>query len=145
LKANLKHLKLPTVLAEYEKLAREAADRDEPYDGYLLRLTEAEVAARAANALAVRRIVGGARHRVRQAPGRQVAAADQVLQDGRLLPLGGHQAAGRGLDHPYRIGLDASLARHPVRVQAGSTQAAALFANPRAVEAFQDFRLTAVG
>jgi DNA replication protein DnaC len=54
LKANLKQLKLPTVLAEYEKLAREAADRDEPYDGYLLRLTEAEVAARAANALAAR-------------------------------------------------------------------------------------------
>jgi len=42
------------VLAEYEKLAREAAERDEPYDGYLLRLTELEVAARAANALAAR-------------------------------------------------------------------------------------------
>src|SRR5262249_10762824 len=54
LKANLKQLKLPTVLAEYEKLAREAAERDEPCDGYLLRLTELEVAARAANALAAR-------------------------------------------------------------------------------------------
>ncbi len=54
LKANLKQLKLPTVLAEYEKLAREAAERDEPYDGYLPRLTELEVAARAANALAAR-------------------------------------------------------------------------------------------
>jgi len=54
LRANLKQLKLPTVLAEYEKLAREAAERDEPYDGYLLRLTELEVAARAANALAAR-------------------------------------------------------------------------------------------
>ena len=42
------------MLAEYEKLAREAAERDEPYDGYLLRLTELEVAARAANALAAR-------------------------------------------------------------------------------------------
>ena len=42
------------MLAEHEKLAREAAERDEPYDGYLLRLTELEVAARAANALAAR-------------------------------------------------------------------------------------------
>ena len=30
LKANLKHLKLPTMLAEYEKLAREAAASNEP-------------------------------------------------------------------------------------------------------------------
>jgi DNA replication protein DnaC len=42
------------MLAEWEKLAREAADRDEPYDAYLLRLTELEVAARAANAVAAR-------------------------------------------------------------------------------------------
>ena len=42
------------MLAEHEKLAREAADRDEPYDGYLLRLTELEVAARTANAIAAR-------------------------------------------------------------------------------------------
>ena len=54
MKANLKHLKLPTMLAEYEKLAREAATGNEPYDGYLLRLTELEVAARAANAVAGR-------------------------------------------------------------------------------------------
>jgi DNA replication protein DnaC len=54
LKANLKQLKLPTMLAEWEKLAREAADRDEAYDVYLLRLTEVEVAARSANALAAR-------------------------------------------------------------------------------------------
>lgn len=54
LKANLKQLKLPTMLAEHEKLAREAADRDEPYDAYLLRLTELEVAARSANAVAAR-------------------------------------------------------------------------------------------
>ena len=54
LKANLKQLKLPTMLAEWEKLAREAAARDEPYDGYLLRLTELEVASRAANAVAAR-------------------------------------------------------------------------------------------
>jgi DNA replication protein DnaC len=50
LKANLKQLKLPTMLAEWEKLAREAADRDD----YLLRLTELEVATRGANALAAR-------------------------------------------------------------------------------------------
>ena len=54
LKANLKQLKLPTMLAEWETLAREAADRDEAYDAYLLRLTELEVAARSANALAAR-------------------------------------------------------------------------------------------
>jgi DNA replication protein DnaC len=54
LKANLKQLKLPTMLAEWEKLAREAAERDEPYDAYLLRLTELEVAMRSANALAAR-------------------------------------------------------------------------------------------
>ncbi|MFO0801995.1 MAG: ATP-binding protein [Gemmataceae bacterium] len=54
LKSNLKQLKLPTMLAEHEKLAREAAGRDEPYDEYLLRLTELEVAARTANAIAAR-------------------------------------------------------------------------------------------
>ena len=54
LRANLKQLKLPTMLAEHEKLAREAAGRDEPYEAYLLRLAEAEVTARAANALAAR-------------------------------------------------------------------------------------------
>ena len=54
LKANLKHLRLPTVLAEYEKLARDAAARDEPYEAYLLTLTELEVAARSANAVAAR-------------------------------------------------------------------------------------------
>jgi DNA replication protein DnaC len=54
LKANLKQLKLPTMLAECEKLAREAADRDEAYDAYLLRLTELEVATRSANAMAAR-------------------------------------------------------------------------------------------
>jgi DNA replication protein DnaC len=54
LRANLKQLKLPTMLAEWEKLAREAAGRDEPYAAYLLRLTELELAARAANAVAAR-------------------------------------------------------------------------------------------
>jgi DNA replication protein DnaC len=54
LKANLKQLKLPTMLAECEKLAREAAANNQPYEDYLLRLTEQEVAARSANALAAR-------------------------------------------------------------------------------------------
>jgi DNA replication protein DnaC len=54
LKANLKQLKLPTMLAECEKLAREAAANNQPYEDYLLRLTEQEVAARSANALAGR-------------------------------------------------------------------------------------------
>jgi len=54
LKANLKQLKLPTMLSEWEKLAREAAAKNEPYESYLLRLTEAEVTTRAANALASR-------------------------------------------------------------------------------------------
>ena len=47
------------MLGEWEKLAREAAAQNEPYEGYLLRLTEAEVTTRAANALAaVGRVVG---------------------------------------------------------------------------------------
>lgn len=54
LKANLKQLRLPTMLAEWEKLAREAATKDEAYESYLLRLTEVEVTARSANALAAR-------------------------------------------------------------------------------------------
>jgi len=40
--------------AEWEKLAREAATHNEPYEAFLLRLTELEVAARSANALAAR-------------------------------------------------------------------------------------------
>jgi DNA replication protein DnaC len=51
LRSNLKQLKLPTIHAEFEKLAREAAAANEGYEQYLLRLTELEVAARSANAL----------------------------------------------------------------------------------------------
>jgi DNA replication protein DnaC len=54
LKHNLKTLRLPTMLAEYAQLSREAADASEDYGQYLLRLTELEVAARSANALAAR-------------------------------------------------------------------------------------------
>jgi len=51
LKANLKQLRLPTMLAEFEKLSREAAAANEDYPQYLLRLTELELATRQSNAL----------------------------------------------------------------------------------------------
>jgi DNA replication protein DnaC len=54
LNANLRQLKLPTMLAEHDTLAREAAERDESYHAYLLKLTEPEVATRTANATAAR-------------------------------------------------------------------------------------------
>jgi len=54
LKTNLKRLRLPTMGAEFQALAREASAANEAYDRYLLRLTELEVAARQANALAAR-------------------------------------------------------------------------------------------
>jgi DNA replication protein DnaC len=54
LKSNLKQLRLPTMHAEFEALAREAATANENYQQYLLRLTELEVAARAANVLKAR-------------------------------------------------------------------------------------------
>jgi DNA replication protein DnaC len=59
LKCHLKTLRLPTMLAEYSKLAREAAQADEDYAQYLLRLTEIEVAQRQSNALAARIKVAG--------------------------------------------------------------------------------------
>jgi len=54
LKTNLKQLRLPTMLAEHEKLAREAASSNQDFQEYLLRLTELELAARASNALQAR-------------------------------------------------------------------------------------------
>ena len=51
LKSNLKQLRLPTMLAEFEKLSREAATANEDYPQYLLRLTELELATRQSNAL----------------------------------------------------------------------------------------------
>lgn len=47
------------MLSEYAKLSREAADSDEPYEGYLLRLTDVEVAQRASNALGARLKLAG--------------------------------------------------------------------------------------
>jgi len=54
LRSNLKQLRLPTMAAEFEKLAREAANANESYEQYMLRLTELEVAARGANAVQAR-------------------------------------------------------------------------------------------
>ena len=54
LKTNLKQLRLPTISAEFEKLGREAAERNQRYETYLLRLTELEVASRSSNALQTR-------------------------------------------------------------------------------------------
>jgi DNA replication protein DnaC len=54
LRSNLKQLRLPTMAAEFEKLAREAASANESYEQYMLRLTELEVAARGANAVQAR-------------------------------------------------------------------------------------------
>jgi DNA replication protein DnaC len=54
LRANLKQLKLPTMAAEFEKLAREAAAANEGFEQYLLRLSELEVAARAGKAVQTR-------------------------------------------------------------------------------------------
>ncbi len=54
LRANLKQLRLPAMVAEFEKLAREASAANEGYEQYLLRLTELEVAARSANAVQAR-------------------------------------------------------------------------------------------
>ena len=58
-RANLKQLKLPAMGAEFEKLAREAAEANEGYEQYLLRLTELEVAARASNAVQARTRAAG--------------------------------------------------------------------------------------
>ena len=54
LKTNLKQLRLPSMLAEFEKLAREAAEANEDFCQYLLRLTELELTARQSNALKAR-------------------------------------------------------------------------------------------
>jgi DNA replication protein DnaC len=54
LRANLKQLRLPTIQAEFEKLAREAAAANESFEQFLLRLTELEVAARSSKAVQTR-------------------------------------------------------------------------------------------
>lgn len=54
LKAHLRQLRLPTMGAEFEKLARDAAATNQTFVQFLLRLTELELATRAANAVASR-------------------------------------------------------------------------------------------
>ena len=54
LKSNLKQLRLPTIGAEFEKLAREAVTANENHEQYLLHLTEVEVAVRSAKGLEAR-------------------------------------------------------------------------------------------
>ena len=51
LQSNLKQLRLPTMLSEHQKLTGEAANANQDYLEYLLRLTELELQSRAANAL----------------------------------------------------------------------------------------------
>ena len=54
LKAHFRQLRLPTMSREFEKLARDAATSNQTFAQFLLRLTEVELAARAANAVATR-------------------------------------------------------------------------------------------
>ena len=54
LRANLKQLRMPTMAAEFEKLAREAVNANESFAQYLLRLTELEVTARSSKAVQTR-------------------------------------------------------------------------------------------
>ena len=54
LKTHLRQLRLPTMGAEFERLARDAAASNQTFVQFLLRLTELELATRAANAVASR-------------------------------------------------------------------------------------------
>jgi DNA replication protein DnaC len=54
LKAQFRQLRLPTMGREFEKLARDATASNQNYFQFLLRLTEIELATRAANAVATR-------------------------------------------------------------------------------------------
>jgi DNA replication protein DnaC len=54
LKAQFRQLRLPTMGREFEKLARDATASNQNYFQFLLRLTESELATRAANAVATR-------------------------------------------------------------------------------------------
>ena len=54
LKTHLKQLRLPAMARELERLSREAAASDKNYEQFLLGLAEAELAARASDALEAR-------------------------------------------------------------------------------------------
>jgi DNA replication protein DnaC len=53
-KTNLRQLRLPTMGREFEKLARDAVAADQTFTQFLLQLTEIELAARSAGAIARR-------------------------------------------------------------------------------------------
>ncbi len=54
LKAQLRQLRLPTMGQKFEKPARDTVASNQTFVGFLLRLTEAELVTRAANAVAAR-------------------------------------------------------------------------------------------
>ena len=54
LKTHFRQLRLPTMGREFETLARDAAASNQTFTQFLLRLTELELATRAANAVATR-------------------------------------------------------------------------------------------
>src|SRR3954466_15235284 len=54
LKTHLRQLRLPTMGREFEKLSRDAAATNQTFAQFLLRLTEIELASRAANAVSTR-------------------------------------------------------------------------------------------
>ena len=54
LRAQLRQLRLPTMGREFEKLARDATTGNQTFIQFLLRLTELELATRAANAVTSR-------------------------------------------------------------------------------------------
>ena len=54
LKTQLRQLRLPTMGREFERLARDAASTNQTFEQFLLKLTEIELSARAANAVTTR-------------------------------------------------------------------------------------------
>src|SRR6202453_4307870 len=54
MKTQFRQLRLPTMGQEFERLARDAASTNQTFEQFLLRLTEIELSARAANAVATR-------------------------------------------------------------------------------------------
>jgi DNA replication protein DnaC len=54
LKTQFRQLRLPTMGQEFERLARDAASTNQTFEQFLLRLTEIELSARAANAVTTR-------------------------------------------------------------------------------------------
>ena len=113
LRSNLKQLRLPAIGAEFAKLAREAADANEDYEQYLLRLTELEIAARASNAVQAR--VRAADVRL---PERDRERLHRPCRGGRAWPGGG---AARTQLRPRRAGArSAALSGDPGATTGGA-------------------------